>query len=141
MDIWQIWGIIGIIFVVIEICTPVLFFLNLAFAALFVGLIVYLLKIDFTAQLVVFSVLAFVFLLFLRPLLLKTKKTPAQSGIEAKYIGKEAKVVNKITKEGGRIAIYGEEWKAKTRNDEEISESEIVKIISNDGLTMIVEKI
>ena len=79
--------------------------------------------------------------LFLRPLLLKTKKTPAQSGIEAKYIGKEAKVVNKITKEGGRIAIYGEEWKAKTRNDEEISESEIVKIISNDGLTMIVEKI
>lgn len=141
MDIWQIWGIIGIIFIVIEIFTPVLFFLNLAVAALLTGLSVYLLKIDFTTQLIVFSVLAFTLLLCLRPLLLKSKKTPAQSGIEAKYINKEAKVVNKITKEGGRIAIYGEEWKAKAQNEEEINENEIVKIISNDGLTIIVEKI
>ena len=42
---------------------------------------------------------------------------------------------------GGRISIYGEEWNARTQNGEEINENEIVKIISNDGLIMIVEKI
>lgn len=141
MDIWQIWGIIGIIFIVIEIFTPVLFFLNLALAALLTSSIVYFTKINFTEQLILFSILAFAFLLLLRPILLKTKKTPAQSGIEAKYIGQKAKVVNKITKDGGRISIYGEEWNAKSLNDDEIPETEMVKIISNDGLIMIVEKI
>lgn len=141
MDIWQIWGIIGIIFIVIEIFTPVLFFLNLAFAALLTGVGVYFLKINFTEQLILFSILAFVLLIFLRPIMLKTKKQPAQSGIEAKYIGQCVKVVQKITKDGGRIAIYGEEWNAKTQNEEEILENELVKIIANDGLVMIVEKI
>ena len=141
MDIWQIWGIVSIIFIVIEILTPVLFFLNLALAAILTGGIVYFWHIKFTEQLILFSILAFIFMLFLRPLLLKTKKSPAQSGLEAKYIGQTAKVVQKITKDGGRIAIYGEEWNAKTNTEEEIYENETVKIISNDGLIMIVKKI
>lgn len=141
MDIWQIWGIIGIVFVVIEIFTPVLFFLNLALAAIITGCFVYYLKINFTEQLILFSVLAFVLLFFLRPLLIRSKKTPAQSGIDAKYIGQNAKVVNKVTKESGRIAIYGEEWNARVTEDIVIEENELVKIVSNDGLIMIVEKI
>lgn len=141
MDIWQIWGIIGIIFLVIEIFTPVLFFLNLAISALITAGVVFFLPIGVTVQLVLFSILAFVLILFLRPLLLKTKKTPAQSGIEAKYIGQTAKVVKKITADGGRISIYGEEWNAKSNNDEEFVENEIVKIVANNGLIMIVEKV
>ena len=141
MNLWQLWGILGIIFVITEMFTPFLFFLNLAIASFITASIVYVFNIDFQVQLVLFSILSFACLLCIRPLLLKNKKSQAQTGIDAKYIGKDAKVVRKINKEGGRISIYGEEWNAKSHTEEEIEENEMVKIVSNDGLIMIVKKI
>ena len=141
MSLWQLWGILGVIFVIIEMFTPFLFFLNLAIASFITASIVYVFNIDFQVQLVLFSILSFACLLCIRPLLLKNKKSQAQTGIDAKYIGKDAKVVRKINKEGGRISIYGEEWNAKSHTEEEIEENEMVKIVSNDGLIMIVKKI
>ncbi len=141
MSLWQLWGILGVIFVIIEMFTPFLFFLNLAIAAFIIAGIVFAINISFQTQLILFSALSFACLVLIRPLLLKNKKSQAQTGIDAKYIGNEAKVVIKTTKNSGRISIYGEEWNAKTNQDEDIEEGEIVKIIANDGLIMIVEKI
>lgn len=141
MILWQLWGILGIIFVITEMFTPFLFFLNLAIAAFITAVIVFTLNVNFQAQLILFSILSFACLALIRPLLLKNKKTQAQTGIEAKYIGNNAQVVKKITNNSGRISIYGEEWNAKTTQNEYIEENETVKIIANDGLIMIVEKI
>ena len=39
MEAWPVWGVIGIILIAIEMFTPTLFFLNLAFAAILTGVI------------------------------------------------------------------------------------------------------
>ncbi|MBQ2870709.1 NfeD family protein [bacterium] len=141
MEAWPVWGVIGIILIAIEMFTPTLFFLNLAFAAILTGVISFYTNIFVWQELVIFILLSFVMVLFLRPLFLKTKNSPEISGIEGKYIGQNAVVVTKVDGKGGRIAIYGEEWNAKTAEGLEIEPNEMVKIVAYEDLTFFVEQI
>ncbi len=141
MEVWQVWGVIGIVLIIVEMFTPALFFLNLALAAIITGAASYYANLDLTAQVIVFAASSVVLLVFLRPLLLNAQQKPDETGVEAKYFGQSAKVTEKITKESGRIAIFGEVWDARNVSDEEIEGNESVKIVGRDGLTMIVEKI
>lgn len=141
MEVWQIWGIAGIILIIVEMFTPALFFLNLALAAIITGIAAFYHEFSVTGQVIIFAVASILLLAFLRPLLLKSTEERGQTGVEAIYYGQIAKVTKSITKEGGRIAIFGEAWDAKSANGEEIKEDESVKIISCKGLTMIVEKV
>ena len=127
MELWQLWCLIGIVFCIIEIFTPTMFFLNLGLAC-------------FTVQVLVFAVFAALFLIFLRPVLLGKSKN-ADSDYEDKYKDKTAVVTEKIGADGGRIAIYGETWQAKSLNGEEIEKDARVKIVKLDSITMYVEKI
>ena len=42
---------------------------------------------------------------------------------------------------GQRIAIFGEEWQAKSLNGETIAKGRYVKIVKNDSIVMFVEPI
>ncbi len=139
MELWQLWCLIGVVFCIIEIFTPVMFFLNMGLACFVSGLAGYL-GANFTAQVAIFAVFAALFLVFLRPVLLAKSKN-ADSEYEDKYKDKTAVVVEKIGKDGGRIAIYGETWLAKSLNGEEIEKDTQVKIVKLDSITMFVEKI
>lgn len=139
MELWQLWCLIGIVFCIIEIFTPTMFFLNLGLACFVSGLAGYL-GADFTMQVWAFAVFAAICLIFLRPFLLNKSKN-ADSDYADKYKDKTAVVVEKITNEGGRVAIYGETWQAKSLNGEEIEKDTQVKIIKLDSITMYVEKI
>lgn len=141
MDSWQIWCIAGILLLILEMFTPVIFFINLAFAAFVTAIFSYL-GFSFLAQSVLFSVFSIIFILFLRPLMVKKIKTKNHlTGINGQYIDHEATVVEEVTKNNGRIALYGEEWNAKTLEDEVIPIGSKVRIKSNDSLIMYVEKI
>lgn len=138
---WQIWCIAGIVLLILEMFTPAVFFINLAFAA-FIAAIFAKAGISVLAQSVVFAVFSVVFIVFLRPLMVKKiKNGNFLTGIGGKYIEHEAKVVKEVTKEDGRIALYGEEWNARAIDDEVIPVGAMVKIKSNDSLIMYVEKI
>ncbi len=138
---WQIWCIVGVLLFIVELFTPVLFFMNLAVAAFVVAIIAYF-GISFMSQSIIFFVLSVFFVSFVRPLLLKNGSDLAKkTGIQAKYIGAQAKVVSDITKYSGRIAIYGEEWDARALNDELLPKDSVVKIVSNENLILYVEKI
>ena len=139
ISLWQIWCIAGVIFCIIEIFTPAMFFLNLGFAC-FVAAISAALHFSLTIQVVVFAVFSVIFLLWLRPFLLKQKNSGEPETIEM-YIGKPAKVIEKITPQGGRIAIFGEEWQAKSLNEEVFEPGEEVKIVKNDSIVMYVERL
>lgn len=139
MEIWQVWGVIGILLIIIEMFTPVLFFLNLAIAAIVTGVLSYYVSMSSTAQVLTFSVLSIIFIAFLRPMLLKIKDTPENTGMDT-YLGQSAKVIQKITSDAGRITVFGEAWDARSANGEEIDEGETVKIVSRDGLILFVEK-
>ena len=69
MELWQLWCLIGIVFCIIEIFTPTMFFLNLGLACFVAGLVGFL-GVNFTVQVLVFAVFAALFLIFLRPVIL-----------------------------------------------------------------------
>ena len=140
MEIWLIWIIAGVIFFIIELFTPMLFFLNLAFACLLAAIGAYF-DIAFVWQMFIFVGMAVLLLIFLRPILMKNISTSdTQTGIESKYIGQNAKTIMPTNNLEGRIAIYGEEWIARSENGEIPADCD-VKIIKNDGTIFYVEKI
>ena len=54
------------------------------------------------------------------------------------YVGKTATVLEDIDAENGKIAIFGEEWQAKSLNGEKIAKGGYAKIIKNDSIIMYV---
>ena len=135
---WQTMLIVGLLFLILEIFTPAMFFLNLAFAA-FLTSVIAVFVFNFKIIIFAFVVLSAIMLLVLRPILMNLKTTAEQkTGIEGKYIGKIAKVISPITKTSGAITIYGERWEARCECDKTIPTGENVKILRNDSLIIYV---
>lgn len=142
MELWLIWIIVGAVFFIIELFTPMLFFLNLAFAAFLGGAVAAYLGLDVLWQILIFGGMSALLLLCLRPLLVKKFQTnDTTTGLDEKYIGQNAKTVALTNANEGRVAIYGEEWMAKSNDGSEIPAESIVKIIRNEGTIFFVEKI
>ena len=138
---WQTMLIVGLLFFILEIFTPAMFFLNLAFAAfLTAGVAVFI--TNFNVIIVTFVGFSAIMLLVLRPILMNLKTDKSQkTGMEGKYIGQTVKVISPITKTSGAITIYGERWDARCDDDCEIPEGTSVRIVRNESLIMYVEKI
>lgn len=143
MQIWQIWAIIGFIFLFIEMMTPVLFFLTLAGASFFAGIAAYKWPENTGAQVTAFVIFLPVFYFSIRPFMQKKDKEPSSTGIDAKYIGQTAIVTKPVGKKEtngvGEIKIYGEVWQAKSCDGKEIGVDSIVRIVKNESLIMFVE--
>lgn len=136
---WQFLCVVGIAFVILEIFTPSMFFLNFALAA-FITAIASLVTLNHFALVLIFFVFSFISFVFLRPILLRRNSKDTETGIEGKYIGKVAKVTEEVTKDRGVITIYGERWEARCLGEQFIPAGVDVKIVRNDGLIMFVEK-
>lgn len=136
---WQFLSVIGIAFVILEIFTPSMFFLNFALAAfLTAGLSVYV--ANAFALVIVFFVLSFLSFAFLRPLILQHSSKETETGIEGKYIGKIAKVTEEVSDYKGVITIYGERWDARSQDGNVIPAGSEVEIVKNDSLIMFVKE-
>lgn len=141
MILWELYAVIGLICLILEMVLPAMFFLNLAFAG-FTTAVIALYITDWIALTVIFVVLSLIFIGLLRPMFLKNRENKLkETGMEGKYIGKIVKVIEPITKYSGAITIYDERWNARTNSDEEIPVDSEVKIVSYDGLILNVEKI
>ncbi len=137
---WQILCIAGIIFLILEIFTPSMFFLNFALASFLTAIAsLFITKIIFLT--LIFFTLSFLSFVFLRPIILKRSKKETETGLNDKYIGKTAKVIEEISESKGVIAIYGERWEARSINKTNIPVGEEVKIIKNESIIMFVEKL
>ena len=140
MEYWQLWCLVSIIFFIVEMFTPVNFFLNLGLACLISAIAAYF-NATFTIQMILFTVFSALFLIFLRPFLVYKKKGENDGEFDEKYKGKTAVVTEKVTTDSGRIAIYGETWQAKSQNGEEIEVGSQIKIVNIDSIIMYVEKV
>ncbi len=139
MNFWQIFVITGLLFLIIEIFTPAFFFLNFALAC-FLTAILALFIFDWNVLIPSFVVFSAIFLFFLRPFLMKKRNGDKKTGVEEKYIGKTAKVIETVTSSGGVVSIYDERWNARSNNQEEFPTGTEVKIIKNESLVFFVEK-
>ncbi len=141
MVIWEIFAIVGLAFLILEMLLPTMFFLNLAIAGFITAIIGGFITNWITLS-VIFVILSLLSIIFLRPILIKNKNTKEQeTGVEAKYIGKEVKVIETVTKTSGAITIYDERWDARLIGDEDIPAGSMAKIVKNESLIMYVEKV
>ena len=142
MVLWQIFVIAGIASLILEMILPSGFFLNFALSG-FITAVIALYVSDLTVLIIDFVVIAFLSLLILRPVLLKTLKSSKEkeTGVKSEYIGQIVKVVQPVSKFSGVISIYDERWEARVENDDEIPAGTEVRIVKNDSLIMYVERI
>lgn len=140
MVMWQFLVILGVAFLILEMFTPVMFFLNFAIAAFITaGISVY--TQNLYPLMIGFVAISLLLLLFVRPLLVKNKSNNEQiTGMKSKYVGKTARVIDSVTKNSGAITIYDERWEARCLVDDEIQIGESVVIKDYDSLIMFVER-
>lgn len=138
MQLYLWWIVAGIILIMVEFCTPTMFFLNLGCACLFTAIFAYF-NYSSIIQASAFLLSACMFFLFVKPIL--KAFYDKKSELSDKYIGQTVKVVQKTDKSDGRITIYGEEWQAKTLNENDVFDigSEVV-VVKMDSLVMFVDK-
>ena len=139
MYLWEFLVICGIGFIILEIFTPGMFFLNFALASLITS-VVSLFTSRVLSLVIIFFVLSFLSFIFLRPILQRRFSKDTETGINDKYIGKTAKVIEDISENGGVISIYDERWNAKSEDNSFIPSGSTVKIVRNDSLIMYVTK-
>ena len=138
---WQIILCVGFAFLILEMFTPSMFFLNFAIAA-FICALLSLLTSNLTILIVTFSILSVVLMFTLRPLLMKkAEDKKLNTGMESKYVGKIAKAIEDIDKNKGAISIYDERWQARNVGDGVIEAGAQVEIVSYDSLIIQVRKL
>ena len=136
MEIWQIWAIVAILFVVGEIFTSG--FALICFAVGCVGgAISAAAGATLEWQLGVFAIATFVAFLCVRPLLRKlSSKDEVPTNADA-LIGRTAKVTECIEVGGtGRVAIDGDFWQAVSDEKTDIVEGEKVEVISRESIIL-----
>ena len=140
MHLWQLLGVIGIAFLIFEMFTPSMFFLNFALAAFICAPISVYVKNPYTLV-IIFFVLSFVSFVFLRPILIKKFSKSTDTGVNSKYIDQIVKAEQEISGTSGVINIYGERWEARSEDGSIIPAGSEVKIVRNESIIMYVSKV
>ena len=139
MILWQLLAMCGIAFLILEMFTPSMFFLNFSLAS-FICAVLSLYTKNSYVLVVAFFVFSFVSFIFLRPIIMKKLSKSQETGINSKYIGKIAKAETEITGNSGVISIYGETWEARSEDGTIIPKDGEVKIIRNESIIMYVSE-
>ena len=144
MEIWQIWVVVALVLIIIEIFTS-----GFAIACLSVGCLLAAIgagiELSLAWQFGLFALGTFLGFIFVRPFVLKLMNKNADKNNVAtnmdNLIGRKAVVTEKIEKDGyGRVKIDGDDWKARMDDDEEAEVGEKVTIVSNESIILTVIK-
>jgi len=137
---WQLWMIIGIICIVIEIFDPAFFFLSLGIAAILTGLLSFAVK-STPLQIIIFAVLSFLAFLSMRKLGKKLLAKPSNDTNVYALKGKLGIVTKEIPEHGkGYVKVGGEGWSAIAINNEEIPLHTKVIVLEIEGNKLVVER-
>ncbi len=140
MDIWQIWAIVAILFIVGEIFTAG--FALVCFAVGCVGgAIAAAAGATLDWQLGIFAIATFVAFLSVRPLLRKlSAKDNVATNADA-LLGRTVKVTECIEVGGtGRVAVDGDQWQAVSNEPTDINVGERVEIVARDSIILTVKR-
>lgn len=134
------WLIIALVCGVIEILTAGFWFLWLALAGLLTALLVRLgLLPGVSGQIITFSIITLVLIVFTRPIVMRFIKTNDTHSNTKALIGQTGIVTGAITAhQFGQVKVNGEIWTAAS--EESLQVDSRVKIIGIDGVKLLVEK-
>ncbi|MEU6709533.1 NfeD family protein [Streptomyces wuyuanensis] len=117
MDLWAVWLIIAAVLIAAETVTLTVALGMLGGAALVTSAVAAA-GVPLPFQLLVFTAVAVVSVVFVRPRVRRALKPRGQErfGVDA-LVGRTAHVVAEVTGTGGRVRIGGEEWTARAYDE------------------------
>ncbi|MBQ2759663.1 MAG: NfeD family protein [Clostridia bacterium] len=136
-----IWLTLAIVFAITEVVTVGLTTIWFSLGAL-VSLLLVICGVDnITVQIVVFVLVSLLSLIATRPLVKKYINKKVQPTNADRCIGKEAFVTEEINNvlSKGAVKVNGVEWSARSEDNSVIEIGKKVKIISIDGVKVIVQ--
>lgn len=139
---WEVWLILGFIFLALELFLPTGFYLFIfGIGALLTGVVTWLgLVTDTSYQLVSCAVLTLICLFALRKPLMGFQ-VPAGGGNQQEFIGDEVVAVSDIVVQGqGKGELRGSSWTIKNIGSSNIASGERCKVVRVEGLTLCVTK-
>ena len=144
MEIWHIWVIIALVFVIVEMFTTGFAVMCISFGCLF-GAGASALDWDIKWQLLVFAVGTALAFLTVRPLVYKffyKKGREVKTNVDA-LVGRRAIVTERIEGElhAGRVKVDGDDWKAVSTDTEPIEAGEAVEITAINSVILTVKKL
>jgi len=142
IEVWHIWIIVSILLFIIEIFTPAFLAACLAIGCIASGIFSYF-DFGIKIQLVAFSIGTLSSFFGIRPFMLKyahRESDKIKTNVDA-LIGKIGKVTVKIdnSKNQGRVAVEGDDWRAETQNDIIINEGEKIEVLKVNSTILIVK--
>ena len=144
MDVYQIWLVVAIVLVILEIMTAgfgvICFAIGAVFSAMVAGL-----GGSITWQIVVFAVVSLLTFVFLRPVVIRfldKKSKDVKTNADA-VIGRKGVVSERIdsAQHTGRVAIDGDDWKAISEDGSVIEKGAEVKIVKLDSIILTVKQL
>ena len=142
-NLWLIWILVGIFFLILELTSGDFFFMSFVLGAVAATLVA-LCGTGLVPQLLAWIVISIAFLLFVRPFALRylhRNDKNISTNIDA-LIGREGRVEEAIAPgECGYVAVDGDVWKAVSRETDVIEVGEKVKIVDRKSLIVTVERI
>ena len=142
-NLWLIWVIISIVCLILELSSGDFFLLCFAIGSA-VAAIIAGCGANLTWQIILFAVVSALSLLLVRPALIKKLHKPHRvrlSNAEA-MVGQEGRVSERIEANGfGRVAIDGDDWKARSTGGIAIAKGTRVRVIKMDNIILTVEPV
>lgn len=141
-ELWWIWVIIGVIFIIGEIFTAGFFLIWFGIAAILAGVIAFF-ELSVIWQGVAFVIISAILLAGTRRLAERyTKKQPPGVGAD-RLIGKVGVALEEIDndKNTGRVRIDEEQWRAESLEGDIITKDSNVQVIKLEGTHVVVKKV
>ena len=142
-NLWMMWVIISIVCLILELSSGDFFLLCFAIGAAVTAIIAGC-GANLTWQIIIFAVVSALSLLLVRPKLIKKLHKPNRvrlSNAEA-MVGQEGRVSERIDEGGyGRVAIDGDDWKARSDDESAIEKGVRVRVVKMDSIIAIVKPV
>lgn len=144
MEVWHIWVIIALIFVIIEMFTTGFAVMCISFGCLF-GAGASALDWAIEWQILSFAIGTALAFVTVRPLIYKFfyKNQPEVKTNTEAVIGRNAIVTERIVGsiQPGRVKIDGDDWKAVSLENDPIEEGEMVEVTAINSVILTVKKV
>ncbi|MEZ4753826.1 MAG: NfeD family protein [Bdellovibrionota bacterium] len=141
LPVWIIWAAVSGALFVIEIMTGTFFIICFALGALGAS-IASASGLGDTAIWAVFAILSALAVLFSRKLADKMSGQSARASNSDQLINSEGKVIKAVNSLNfdGKVMVSGARWSAKSVNEQNFTEGEVIKVVGMEGAYLIVAK-
>ena len=140
-NLWQVWAIIAVVCLILELFSGDFFILCFAIGAA-ISLLFALCGASLTWQIILFAAASVLSVMFVRPVALKYfhRNDPDRASNADALMGREGRVSETIVAGGhGRVAIDGDDWKAISADGSTIEKGTAVRVIGRESIIITVE--